>query len=188
MDSLRPHLRALPASAFRIRDERRCDVAAREALLDAAFGAARFTKTCERLREGRRPAGGLALVAEDRAGRLIGTVRLWHVEAGDAGASLMLGPIAIDSDARSLGLGAALMRAAIGRAKRLRHRSIVLVGDAPYYVRFGFSPALTLGLDLPGPVDRARFLALELETGALAEARGMVAATGAFDAEAVRAA
>lgn len=182
MASLRPHLRALPSSAFRIRDERGHDPAAREALLDAAFGPSRFAKTCERLREGRLPAEGLALVAEDRAGRLIGTVRLWHVDAGEAGSSLMLGPIAVDADARSLGVGGALMRAAIGRAKRFGHRSIVLVGDAPYYERFGFSAGLALGLDLPGPVDRARFLALELEPGALAEARGMVVATGAREA------
>ncbi|NLH80729.1 MAG: N-acetyltransferase [Phyllobacteriaceae bacterium] len=184
MNAIRPRLAALPTPAFRIRDERVRDVAAREALLDAAFGPTRFAKTCERLREDRRPAEGLALVAEDRAGRLIGTVRLWHVEAGAAGASLMLGPIAVDAAARSLGLGAALMRAAIGRAKRFGHRSIVLVGDAPYYVRFGFSPALTLGLDLPGPVDRDRFLALELQDGALAEARGPVVATGALTAAA----
>jgi predicted N-acetyltransferase YhbS len=178
---VRPHLTALAPAAFHIRDERVADVAARERLLDAAFGAERWTKTCERLREGRLPAEGLALVGCDADGRLIGTVRLWHVEAGAAGASLMLGPIAIDADARSLGLGAALMRAAIGRARRLGFRSIVLVGDAPYYTRFGFSTELTLGLDLPGPVDRARFLGLELVDGALEGVHGMVTATGAVE-------
>ncbi|MCE1238173.1 MAG: N-acetyltransferase [Hyphomicrobiales bacterium] len=182
MKSPRPHLTSLAPSAFRIRDERCPDVGAREALLDAAFGAARFAKTCERLREGRVPAEGLALVAEDRAGRLIGTVRLWRVDAGEAGRSLMLGPIAIDAEARSLGLGGALMRAAIGRAKRFGHRSIVLVGDAPYYARFGFSAEATLGLDLPGPVDCDRFLGLELVEGALRDARGMVEATGLLEA------
>ncbi len=181
MFHVRPHLTSLE-TAFRIRDEHGADVAAREALLDAAFGAERYGKTCERLREGRRPAEGLALVAMSADGRLLGTVRLWHVEAGDAGASLMLGPIAVDGAARSLGVGGALMRAAIGRAQRLGHRSIVLVGDASYYLRFGFSLDLTLGLDLPGPVDRARFLGLELVEGALASARGLVVATGASEA------
>ena len=177
MHHVRPHL-AVATPAFRIRDERRGDVAAREALLDAAFGPERFAKTCERLREGRRPAQGLALIAEDGAGRLIATVRLWHVAAGSAGAALMLGPIAVDASARSLGVGAELMRAAIGRARAFGHRAIVLVGDAPWYARFGFSPELTLGLDLPGPVDRARFLGLELDAGALAGARGLVIGTG----------
>ncbi len=167
--------------AFLVRDERPTDVAAREALLNAAFGPSRFEKTCERLREHRLPADGLALVAETPDGRLIGTVRLWHVAAGSAGAALMLGPLAVADDARSLGLGAALMRVAIDRARRLGHRAIVLVGDAPYYARFGFSPEPTLGLELPGPVDRARFLALELEDGALAAATGPVEATDAVE-------
>ena len=57
-----------------IREEKIADVAAREALLDEAYGAARFTKTSERLREGREPAKGLALVAVER-GRIVGTIR-----------------------------------------------------------------------------------------------------------------
>ena len=64
-----------------IREETFHDVEPREALLDACFGPARFQKTCERLREGRLPAGGLSLVI-DRDGEVIGTVRLWHVSAG----------------------------------------------------------------------------------------------------------
>lgn len=175
------HLTALAAPAFLVRDERLVDVTPRERLLDAAFGPARFAKTCERLRQGRRPADGLALVAEDPDGRLIGTVRLWHVDLGSAGAGLMLGPIAVDAAARSLGLGAALMTVAIDRARRLGHRAVMLVGDAPWYARFGFDAGLTTGLDLPGPVERHRFLALELAPGALAEAHGLVVATGALE-------
>jgi predicted N-acetyltransferase YhbS len=60
----------------------------------------------------------------------------------------------------------------------------MLVGDAPYYARFGFTAALAAGLDLPGPVDRARFLALELVDGALTDAHGMVVATGVSEATA----
>ena len=176
------HLTALPAPAFLVRDERFTDVSPREQLLDAAFGPARFAKTCERLREGRRPADGLALVAEAPDGRLIGTVRLWHVDLGSAGAGLMLGPIAVAAHARSLGLGAALMNVAIDRARRLGHRAIMLVGDAPWYARFGFEAGLTIALDLPGSVDRQRFLARELAPGALAGARGPVVATGALEA------
>ena len=183
MTSPRPLLTSL-APTFRVRDERPADVTAREHLLDAAFGPERFAKTCERLREGRLPAEGLALAAEDAAGRLLGTVRLWHVDAGEAGEALMLGPIAVADTARSLGVGAALMRVAIDRARRLGHRAIVLVGDAPYYARFGFSADLTTGLDLPGPVDRRRFLALELADGALDAARGPVVATGTLEATA----
>ena len=93
------------AAPFAIRSERGSDVAAREALLDACFGANRALRTCQRLRDGRAPAEGLALSVV-RQGRLVGTVRLWHVSAGGSPA-LMLGPIAVDPSCRKLGIGAA---------------------------------------------------------------------------------
>jgi predicted N-acetyltransferase YhbS len=160
-----------------IREEKFADVAAREALLDEAYGAARFAKTSERLREGRLPADGLSLVAVDR-GRLIGTVRLWPIAAGPGRAALLLGPLAVHPDYRNQGIGTALVRRAIARARLAGHRAIILVGDAPYYGRFGFSAAPTGELWMPGRFDRDRLLALELVPGALAGARGMIGATG----------
>lgn len=160
----------------RIDDETRADVVAREALLDAAFGPARFRKTCERLRVGRTPARGLALAA--RAGnQLVGTLRLWHVNAGGVEA-LMLGPLAVDASQRGRGIGDALMREAIARATALGHRAIILVGDAPYYAKFGFSRDGVTRLAMPGPVELDRFLGLELTPGAFDDARGRVVATG----------
>ena len=163
-----------------IRQETMRDVEARETLLDSCFGAERFQKTCERLREGRVPARGLSLVIE-RDGSLIGTVRLWHVSAGANRPALMLGPIAIDPSCQGLGLGAKLMREALSRSKALGHKAIVLVGDAPYYGRFGFSADSIAGLWMPGPFERERFLGLALEKGALDGARGLVSATGEFE-------
>ena len=172
---------------LRIRDERAADFFPREKLLDAAFGAARREKTSERLRENRLPANGLALAAIDD-GRLVGTLRLWHVDAGSAACpALLLGPLAVAQSHRSRGLGARLICEALHRAMVRGHDAVLLVGDLAYYERFGFSRALTTGLDLPGPVDRARFLGLELEAGALAGARGMVRAGGAFEARALAA-
>jgi predicted N-acetyltransferase YhbS len=164
-----------------IREETFRDVEAREALLDACFGPARFQKTCERLREGRLPADGLSLVIDRNNSEVIGTVRLWHVSAGPDRPALMLGPIAIDPSVQSLGLGAKLMRESLKRASQLGHKAVLLVGDAPYYERFGFSTEKTGSLWLPGPYERNRFLALELEVGALDGARGLVSATGAFE-------
>lgn len=160
-----------------VRQERASDIDARESLLDAAFGPARFAKTSEAFRAGRVPARGLSLVAQCD-GKIIGTVRLWHVDAGSAGAALLLGPLAVSARHRDLGMGGLLMREAISRATELGHGAILLVGDEPYYRRFGFSAALTAQLDLPGPVDRARFLALELKAGAMTNANGLVRATG----------
>jgi predicted N-acetyltransferase YhbS len=159
-------------------DETAADVAAREAILDAAFGPRRFLKSSEKIRRGRLPAEGLSLVARD-GDRLVGTVRLWHVAAGRTGGdALLLGPLAVAEDVRGDGVGAALMRLAIARAAERGHRAILLVGDEPYYRRFGFSTARTAGLAMPGPYERHRFLALELQPGALAGAEGVLRPTG----------
>ncbi|RDI57105.1 GNAT family N-acetyltransferase [Microvirga subterranea] len=163
-----------------IREESFRDVEAREALLDACFGPERFQKTCERLREGRLPAEGLSLVVE-QYGNIIGTVRLWHVSAGPNRPALMLGPIAVDPSRQGLGVGGKLMREALRRAADRGHKAVLLVGDAPYYERFGFTTATTQALWMPGPYERGRFLALELEAGALDGARGLVSATGIME-------
>ncbi|NPU68124.1 N-acetyltransferase [Bradyrhizobium sp. 83012] len=165
------------AAPFVIRAERASDVAARETLLDACFGDNRHERTCQRLRDGRAPAAGLALTAV-RGGKLVGTLRLWHVSAGGRDA-LMLGPLAVAPEARSLGVGAALMNAALMIAASRGHGAVVLLGDAPYYARFGFEAAKAAELELPGAFERARLLGLELVEGALDGAAGMIVATGA---------
>ena len=162
-----------------IASESPADSWARERLLDEAFGAARSGKTAERLREGRLPAPGLALAATD-AGDLVGTLRMWHVLAGEVPA-LLLGPLAVVKAYRSRGIGRRLMAEALLRAASAGHKAVLLVGDAAYYEPFGFSRRHTLGLSLPGPVDEARFLGLELKGGALKAARGFVVAAGARD-------
>jgi predicted N-acetyltransferase YhbS len=167
------------AAPFVIRAERGSDVVAREALLDACFGANRHTRTCQRLRDRRAPAEGLALSAVRQPGqdRLVGTLRLWHVSAGGV-AALVLGPLAVDPDCRDLGIGAELMNHALAAAKARGHGAVILLGDAPYYGRFGFSARQTGGLSLPGPFERDRLLALELRAGALDGAAGMIAPSG----------
>src|ERR1700681_4022970 len=99
------------AAPFAIRGERAADVVAREALLDACFGENRDLRTCQRLRDGRASAEGLAFSALP-GGRLAGTLRLWHVRAGGAPA-LVLGPLAVDPTCRGLGVGAALVNHAL---------------------------------------------------------------------------
>jgi predicted N-acetyltransferase YhbS len=168
---------ALPIAArpYEIRAERGFDVAARESLLDVCFGASRHARTCQRLRDGRLPAEGLALSVVVQ-GRLVGTIRLWHVDAGGR-AALMLGPLAVDPGVRDLGLGAALMNHAIAEASARGHSAIVLLGDAPYYARFGFTPQKMGDLALPGPFERDRLLGLELRSGALDGAVGVIVPT-----------
>src|SRR5215467_4665017 len=107
------------AAPFAIRAERTSDIVAREALLDACFGDNRHTRTCQRLRDGRAPAEGLAFSAVV-GGRLVGTLRLWHVSAGGVPA-LVLGPLAVNSAYRKLGVGASLMVRAIVAATARGH-------------------------------------------------------------------
>ena len=160
---------------MKIRHERPAEAAAREALLEISYGPARFTKTSERLREGRLPE--LSLVAADGR-RLVGSVRLWHVVAGAGRPALLLGPLAVHPDCRKRGIGSALMRRALQEAERLGHGAVLLVGDAPYYARFGFSSEKTGALWLPGPYQRHRLLARELAADALDGARGLISGSG----------
>ena len=159
--------------------ETAADIAAREALLDRAMGPKRRRKTSEKLRRGRKPSEGLAFVARDSAGSVLGTVRLWDVTAGEGGVpALLLGPLAVDPSMKGTGIGSTLVRHAIVEAARLGHSAILLMGDAPYYSRFGFSAERTGALAMPGPYERHRFLALEIMEGALAGAKGVLTATG----------
>ena len=151
------------------------DGGAIEHLLDDSFGRKRHRKTAQHLRDGQAPVPGLTFVARE-GGRLIGTLRFWSVRIGAAHRALLLGPIAVDAACRGRCVAAWLINTGLARAKAMGHRAVILVGDAPYYERFGFSAATTDGMTLPGPVDSARFLGLELEPGALAGVTGRVAA------------
>ncbi|MHA7968036.1 GNAT family N-acetyltransferase [Rhizobium sp. CAU 1783] len=172
-----------PAPAFVIDVETPADVVAREALLDRAMGPERKMKSSEKIRQGRLPAEGLALVARDRSGHVIGTVRLWNVEAGVSREgrtidALLLGPLAVDPLHEGKGIGSALMRAALIEARKREHGAVLLVGDAAYYERFGFFAEKAQHLVMPGPFARERFLALELKAGWLDGAAGMIVASG----------
>ena len=138
-----------PASLIKV--ETSADAAAVEALVLAAFGPGRFAKTAERLRERAPLAAGF--VARDGAG-LLGSVRLWSITVGGAPA-LFLGPIAVAAGNRRAGLGADLVQACLTWAAEAR-QGVLLVGDAPYFGRFGFTAAPEVRLR--GPVDQRRVL------------------------------
>jgi len=136
-------------ASWRIEIEAPADAAAVEGLVLAAFGPGRFAKTAERLRERARIATGF-VAHED--GKVIGSVRLWAITVGGEPA-LFLGPIAVSADSRRAGLGADLVQACVDRAGDV---GILLVGDLPYFGRFGFQPAPDARLN--GPVDQRRVL------------------------------
>jgi predicted N-acetyltransferase YhbS len=155
-----------------IRPELPIDAQAIERLHERAFGPGRFARTAFRLREGAPHLANLSFTA--LVGTLIvGSVRMSPVIAGDAD-GLMLGPLTVDPAFENRGIGAALMRRSIDAAREEGHGLVLLVGDLPYYARFGFVRVPPRQLELPGPVNPDRLLALELEEGVLARARGPV--------------
>lgn len=150
------------ASPFLIDLEQAADAAQVDALVQQAFGPGRYAKTAERLREGSTPIAGLSFVAR-QDGAVAGTVRLWPVEVAEVRLAF-LGPIAVDLQRRSEGLGAALVEHAIAQARAQGLAGILLVGDPPYFGRFGF---VRTKIGMPGPVNPARVLLLELVEGAV---------------------
>ena len=152
---------AAPASVetvtpVRIERERSGDAAAVDALVLAGFGPGRFAKTAERLREAAHLAAGFCAFEGER---LIGSVRLWSITVGEA-RSVFLGPIAVDVASRRGGLGAELVQACLEEAKAMTLDGVLLVGDPPYFSRFGFLPAPDAVLS--GPVDRRRVMWLPI--------------------------
>ncbi|MDE2134797.1 MAG: N-acetyltransferase [Alphaproteobacteria bacterium] len=157
---------------WQIRPEHPQDAALVEALNEASFGHGRFAKSAYRLREGVDPVAGLGFVAAEE-GDLRGSIRFWPVVIGME-KSLLLGPLAVQSDQRGRGIGIALMMRGIEEARAQGHASIILVGDESYYVRVGFAALPPGRICFPGPVDQARILGLSLKPNVLLTLTGEV--------------
>lgn len=147
--------------------------AAVTALIDRVFGPGRFAKSSERLREGNTLLPDCSFVAL-RDDVPVGCVRLWPVTIGGEPVAF-LGPLAVDPDERSAGLGQALVESACEAARAAGWRAVLLVGDGPYFGRIGFTNAHTGGVVMPGPVDPRRVLLLPLRPGGDEGLSGLVA-------------
>ena len=158
-----------------LRLEEPSDSAAIERLHERAFGPGRFARTAYRLREGVPPISSLCCIAQVGT-MLVGSVRLNAIKAG-AVKALILGPLAVEPAFSDRGIGSRLMHMSLDQARANEHRLVFLVGDLPYYTRFGFSIVPQGRVTMPGPVDPHRFLALELQEGALAEVSGLLVAS-----------
>ena len=134
-----------------------------EALYDLCFAPGREALSSYRLRDGVDPLAGLCLCARDDDGVLGGAIRAWPVSIASSSAAL-LGPIAVHPTRQGEGLGAMLIRAALGRARESGWSRVLLVGDEPYYGRFGFRHLA--GVEMPPPTNPARVLGAELKPDA----------------------
>ncbi len=146
-----------------------------EYLYDLAFAPGRQALSSYRLRDGVPPVAKLCLVARGEEGALAGAIRYWPVCIGEAKA-LLLGPVAVHPTRQGEGVGGELIEASIMRAEALGWQRVLLVGDAPYYERFGFTRVE--GVEMPPPTNPARVLGRALVTGAFDGVRGAVVQAG----------
>ncbi|MDO5756327.1 MAG: N-acetyltransferase [Rhodobacterales bacterium] len=130
-----------------------------EALLDLCFAPGREALSSYRLRDGVPPVPGLSIVARDQNGILAGAIRYWPVQVGAAPA-LLLGPIAVHPTRQGEGLGGYLIYGSLAAARAAGWDRVMLVGDAPYYGRFGFHRLADVRM--PPPTNPDRVLGLDL--------------------------
>lgn len=145
-----------------------------EYLYDLAFAPGRTALSSYRLRAG-PPVAPLSWMVRDEYNTLAAAIRYWPVLAGDS-PCLLLGPIAVHPTRQGEGMGGLLMRHTLELAPTLGWSRVILVGDPPYYKRFGFRRDLATGLEYPPPTNPDRLLALELTPGAMDGVAGAVTA------------
>lgn len=146
---------------FHIMPAHGADLPEIEVLLDQGFGPARHNRTAYRLREGAVADPRLSFVARD-GDRLVGSVQCWAIRlrAGDGGLTplVLVGPVVTDTAWQGRGIASTLIEAALAALDGTAPAPALLIGDAPFYGRFGFDAAATAGWIMPGPVERARLL------------------------------
>ncbi|MEM9433819.1 MAG: N-acetyltransferase [Pseudomonadota bacterium] len=124
-----------------------------EALFDLCFAPGREALSSYRLRDGVPPLAALCHVARDPEGILGGAIRSWPVRVGIHEA-VLLGPIAVHPTRQGEGLGGILVRHCLNEAARLGWARALLVGDVPYYSRFGFQRLRDVEMPAPTNPDR----------------------------------
>jgi len=142
-----------------------------EALYDLCFAPGREALSSYRLRDGVEPVAKLSLVARDEGSVLGGAIRYWPVLVGGAKV-LLLGPVAVHPTRQGEGLGGYLIRESLAIAEVAGWERVLLIGDAPYYGRFGFERLN--GVEMPPPTDPARILGQALQWGAWNSVSGEV--------------
>lgn len=128
-------------------------------LLDLCFGPARKKRTAAMLRDGATRIESASFVAKDGE-ELAGSVECWELEWRHPQGSrriALLGPLVSHPARRGEKIGVRLMDLALAELEKL-HLPVMLIGDEPYYGRWGFSAQHTGEWVLPGPVDRDRLL------------------------------
>jgi putative acetyltransferase len=108
--------------------------------------------------------------------RILGHAVLTEVtlEPDSAAKGLGLAPVAVLPDHQGMGIGSALVRAALDEARHSGAVFAVVLGEPAYYRRFGFRPAAAFGLRSAYDEAGDAFQAVELTPGALRDVYGLV--------------
>jgi predicted N-acetyltransferase YhbS len=148
---------------YRLEEETEADWWEVEALYDLCFSPGRTALSSYRLRDGVPTVAALCLTLRDGDGIMAAAIRYWPIGVGGQDA-LLLGPVAVHPTRQGEGLGGLLINESLAEARRLGWERVMLVGDAPYYSRFGFSKLD--GVEMPPPTNPDRVLGFALKTGA----------------------
>ncbi|MHC9234370.1 GNAT family N-acetyltransferase [Pseudooceanicola sp. 502str34] len=124
-----------------------------EALYDLCFAPGRTALSSYRLRDGVPQVAELSRIARDADGILGGAIRYWPIRVGGV-ISLLLGPVAVHPTHQGEGLGALLIQDSLALAEARGWERVMLVGDAPYYSRFGFTKLDDVVMPPPTNPDR----------------------------------
>jgi len=156
---------------FEWKQETKADWWEVEALYDLCFAPGREALSSYRLRDDVPPVAELCLVARDETGIVAGAIRYWPVRVGPE-AALLLGPVAVHPTHQGEGLGGLLIRDSLEIAHKSHWERVCLIGDAPYYSRFGFERLD--GVIMPPPTNPERILGRELAKDAWKGVSGRV--------------
>lgn len=156
---------------YRLEEETEDDWWEVEALLDLCFAPGRTALSSYRLRDGVPTVAPLCLILRDDSGTLAAAIRYWPALVGEHDI-LLLGPVAVHPTRQGEGLGGLLINESLAEAKRLGWERVMLVGDEPYYRRFGFRKLPDV--QMPPPTNPDRVLGLALKAGAWESVKGMV--------------
>jgi len=160
---------------FRITPEIPDDLDEVEYLYDLAFAPGRTALSSYRLRDRVDRIAELSLVARDKYDILAGAIRFWPVKIGQAGHSaLLLGPVAIHPTRQGEGLGGLLISESLELAAKIGWSRVILIGDEPYYSRYGFRREQAKRLEFPPPTNPDRLLAKALRDGAFEGVSGLI--------------
>ena len=154
----------------------------RQAFTKSDLGYDGEAELVDRLRSSEEFIPELSLIAKNNE-KILGYILLTkiHIKSKHhTEASLALAPVCVLPSAQNKGIGAALIQKAHEIAQEMAYKSVILIGHANYYPRFGYKPLSTFNITLPFEVPHENCMAIELQKNGLQGIHGRVEYASAF--------